>query len=141
MARPFGRLQGLMCSSPGQGRRSKHREVLPPGCLDALAPADPYRRVRPQTGTVSSFARAVGDTTSRVPGRGFLGEAMTDEVSTQRNGGEFAVTFVLFIILSFIGGGLIHQEPFRTFWPVAAGAISAAAGFGWRRLRAKRNKR
>lgn len=65
---------------------------------------------------------------------------MAEDESTGRNGQEFAVAFVAFVILSFIGGGLIHQEPFRTFWPIAAGVVSAAAGFGRRRFRAKRNK-
>jgi hypothetical protein len=65
---------------------------------------------------------------------------MAEDEPTRRTGSDFVVAYGLFVIFAFVGGGLIHQQPYRTFWPLAAGILAFTGGWGWRRLRAKRNK-
>ncbi|WP_328617120.1 hypothetical protein OHS18_12770 [Amycolatopsis sp. NBC_00355] len=66
---------------------------------------------------------------------------MAEGESTAWNGKYFVVAFVVFLVISFTGIGLIHAQPLRTLWPIVAGVLVAVGGLGWRRLRGSRSKR
>lgn len=51
-----------------------------------------------------------------------------------------AAAFVGFLVISFIGIALIHQQPLRTLWPIIAGVVIAIVGLVWRQVRARRSK-
>ena len=57
---------------------------------------------------------------------------MSEGESTRRNGKYFVGTFVLFLIISFAGVTVIHQQPLQTWWPTIAGALAAVVGLACR---------
>ncbi|VVJ19572.1 Uncharacterised protein [Amycolatopsis camponoti] len=59
---------------------------------------------------------------------------MSEGESARPNGKYSVGTFVLFLVISFAGVTLIHQEALRTWWPLVAGALAAIVGLACRRL-------
>ncbi|MGW4524621.1 hypothetical protein [Amycolatopsis sp. NPDC004378] len=49
----------------------------------------------------------------------------------------FPAAFVAFLVLSFAGVHLIHQQPLRQLWPICAGVLVALVGLVWRQVRAR----
>ena len=64
---------------------------------------------------------------------------MSEGESARRNGKYSAGTLVLFLIISFAGVTLIHQQPLRTWWPLIAGALAAVVGLAFRWLLGRRS--